>query len=63
MKVTMPLGHAAGVADGNLDILRGGWSITGPPTRHGQTCADLEARLAQAPDPWEGTAAKRRGGG
>ena len=62
MKVTMPLAHAASVADGNLDILRSDWNITGPPTWHGQTCAELEARLAQAPDPWEGIAAKHWGG-
>ena len=29
MKVTMLLADAAGVADGDLDILGGGWNITG----------------------------------
>jgi hypothetical protein len=62
MKVTMPLGDADSVADGNLGILAGGWNNTGPRARHGQTCAELEARLAQAPVPWEGIAAKRWGG-
>jgi hypothetical protein len=58
MKVTMPLGDADSMADGNRDILGGDWNITRPRARHGQTCAELEARLAQAPVPWEGIAAK-----
>jgi hypothetical protein len=62
MKVTMPLADAASVADGNLDTLGGGWNITGPRAWHGQTCAELEARRAQAPVSWEGIAAKRWGG-
>jgi hypothetical protein len=62
MKVTTPLGDADSVADGNLEILGGGWKITGPRACDGQTCAELEARLAQAPVPWEGIAAKRWGG-
>ena len=61
MKVTMPLGDADSMADGNLDILGGGWNITEPRARHGQACAELEARLAQAPVPWEGIAAKSWG--
>ena len=61
MQVTMPLGDADSVADGNLDTLGGGWNITGPRARHGQTCAEHEARLAQAPVPWEGIAATRWG--
>ena len=62
MKVTMPLGDADSVADGNLDTLGGGRNITRPRARHGQTCAEHEARLAQAPVPWEGIAARRWGG-
>ena len=62
MRATMPFADAASAADGNLDIFGGGWNITGPRTRHGQTCAGLKARLAQAPVPWEGIAAKRCGG-
>jgi len=62
MKVTMPLADAASVADGNLDILDGGWNITGPRAWHDQACAELEARLARARVPWEGIAIKRWGG-
>ena len=62
MKVTMPLRDADSVADGNLGILAGGWNITGPRARHGQTCAELEARLAPLPVPWQGIAARRWGG-
>ena len=61
MKVAMLLADADGGADGNLEILGGGWNITGPRARHGQTCAEHEARLAQAPVPWEGIAATRWG--
>ena len=61
MKVTMPLGDADSVADGNLNIHGGGWNITGPRARHGQTCAEREPRLARAPVPWEGIAATRWG--
>ena len=61
MKVAMLLADADSGADGNLDILGGGWNITGPRARHGQTCAELEARLPQAPVPWEGIAATRWG--
>ena len=60
MKVTMLLADAASVADGQLDIRGGGWNIIGP--RHDQACAEPEARLAQAPVPWEGIAARRWGG-
>jgi hypothetical protein len=64
MKVTMLLADTASVADGNLDILGGGRSITGPRVWHDQACAELEPRLAQARVrvPWEGIAAKRRRG-
>jgi hypothetical protein len=62
MKVTMLLADAASVADGNLDILDGGWNITGPRAWHDLACAELEARLAQARVPWEAIAAKRWGG-
>jgi hypothetical protein len=62
MKVTMLLAGAASVADGNLDILGGGWNITGPHVSQDQTCPEPEARLAQARVPWEGIAAKRWGG-
>ena len=62
MKVTMPLGDADSVADGNLGILAGGWNNTGPRAHHGQTRAEREPRLAQAPVPWEGIAATRWGG-
>lgn len=58
MKVTMLLADAASVADGNLDILGGGWGI-GPRAWHDQACAELEARLAKARVLWEGIAAKR----
>jgi hypothetical protein len=61
MEVTMPLGDADSVADGNLDILGGGRNITGPRAWHGQNCV-LEARLAPLPVPWEGIAARRWGG-
>jgi hypothetical protein len=61
MKVTMLLADAASVADGSLDILGGGWNITGRRAWHDQACAELEAR-AQARVPWEGIAAKRWGG-
>jgi hypothetical protein len=59
MKVTMLLADAASVADGNLEILGGGWNITGPRVPHDHACAEFEARLAQARVPWEGIAAKR----
>ena len=62
MKVTMLLADAASVADGNLDILGGGWNITGPRVWQDQACAELEARLAMARVPWEGIAARRWGG-
>jgi len=62
MKVTMLLADAASVADGNLDILGGGWNSTGPCACQGQACAELEARLAQSPVRWEGIAATRWGG-
>jgi hypothetical protein len=62
MKVTMLLADAASVADGNLDILGGGWNITGPRVWRDQACAELEPRLAQARVRWEGIAAKRWGG-
>jgi hypothetical protein len=62
MKVTMLLADAASVADGKLDILGGGWNMTGRRAWHDQACAGLEARLAQPWDPWEGIAAKRGGG-
>ena len=58
----MLLADAASVADGNLDILDGGWNITGPRASHDQACAGLEARPAQSRVPWEGIAAKRWGG-
>jgi hypothetical protein len=61
MKVTMLLADAASVADGNLDILGGGWNI-GPRAWHDQACAELEARLAQSRVRWEGIVAKRWGG-
>jgi hypothetical protein len=61
MKVTMPLGDADSVADGNLDILGRGWNI-GPRAWQDQACAELEARLAQSPVRWEGIAATRWGG-
>jgi hypothetical protein len=61
MRVTM-LADAASVADGNLDILGGGWNITGRRAWHDQACAELEARLAQPRVSWEGIAAKRWGG-
>jgi hypothetical protein len=59
MKVAMLLADAASVAGGNLDILGGGWNITGPRAWQDQACAKLEARLAKARVPWEGIAAKR----
>jgi hypothetical protein len=59
MRVTMLLADAASVADGNLDILGGGWNITGRRAWHDQACAELEARRAQPRVPWEGIAAKR----
>ena len=59
MKVAMLLAVADSLADGNLDILGGGWNITGPRTWHGQSCAELEARLAPLPVPCEGIAARR----
>jgi hypothetical protein len=62
MKVTMLLADAASVADGSLDILRGGWNITGQRAWHDHACAELEARLAQPRVPREGIAAKRCGG-
>ena len=62
MKVAMLLADADSVADGHLDILGGGWNITGPRAWHGQSCAELEARLAPLPVPWEGIAAKSWGG-
>jgi hypothetical protein len=62
MKVAMLLADAASVADRNLDILDGGWNITGPRAWHDQACAEPEARLAQARVPGEGIAAKRWGG-
>ena len=63
MKVAMPLADADSVADGHLDILRGGWNSTGPRAWHGQSCAGLEAGLAPPPVPWEGIAAMRWGVG
>ena len=62
MKVAMLFADADSVADGNLDILGGGWNSTGPRACQGQACAELEARLAPPPIPWEGIAAKRWGG-
>jgi hypothetical protein len=62
MRVTMLLPDATSVADGNLDILGGGWNITGRRAWHDQACAELEARLAQPRVPWEGIAANRWGG-
>ena len=63
MKVTMPLGDADSVADGNLDIHGGGWAIIGPRARRGQTCAEREPWLDRAPVPVEGIAAMRWGVG
>ena len=62
MKVTMLLADAASVADGNLDILGGGWNITGRRAWHDHACAELEARLAQPRVPRDGIATKRCGG-
>ena len=62
MKVTMVLADADSGADGNLDILGGGWNITGPRAWHGQSCAELEARFAPLPVSWQGIAARRWGG-
>ena len=62
MNVAMLLAGADSVADGNLDLLGGGWHITGPRAWHGQSCAELEARLALLPVPWQGIAARRWGG-
>ena len=62
MNGAMPLADAASVADGNLDIFGGGWNSTGPRACQGQACAELKARLAPPPVPWEGIAAKRWGG-
>jgi hypothetical protein len=58
MKVTMLLADAASVADGNLDIVGGGWNITGRRAWHDHARAELEERLAQR----EGIAATRGGG-
>ena len=62
MKVAMLLADVDSVADGRLGILGGGWNITGPRAWHGQSCAELEARLAPLPVPWQGLAARRWGG-
>ena len=62
MKVTMLLADAVSVADGNLDMLGGGWNITGPRAWQDQACAELEARSGQARVPWEGISMKRWGG-
>jgi hypothetical protein len=62
MKVAMLRADADSVADGHLDILGGGRNITGPRAWHGQSCAELEARLAPLPVPWHGIAARRCGG-
>ena len=62
MKVAMLLADVDSVADGHLDILGGGWNITGPRASHGQSCAELEARLAPLPVPWQGIVARRWGG-
>ena len=62
MKVAMLLADADSGPDGNLDILGGGWNITGPRAWHGQSCAELEARLALLPVGWKGIAARRWGG-
>jgi hypothetical protein len=47
MGVTMLLADAASVADGNLDILGGGWNIIGRRAWRDHACAELEERLAQ----------------
>jgi hypothetical protein len=62
MEVTMLLADAASVADGDLDILGGGWTITGPRAWHAQACASSKRGSPQARVPWEGIAAKRWGG-
>jgi len=61
MRVTM-LADAASLADGNLDVLGGGWNITGPRAWHEQACAELDARLAQPRVPCERIAMRRWGG-
>ena len=62
MNVAMLLAGADSVADGHLDILGGGWHMTGPRAWHGQSCAELEARFAALPVSWQGIAARRWGG-
>jgi hypothetical protein len=62
MKVAMLLADAASVADGDLDILGGGWNITGRRAWHDHACAELGVRLAQPRVPREGIAATRGGG-
>lgn len=62
MKVAMLLADADSGADGILDILGGGWNITGPGAWHGQSCAELEARVPPLPVSWPGIAARRWGG-
>jgi hypothetical protein len=62
MKVAMLLADAASVADGDLDILGGGWNITKRRAWHDHACAELEVRLAQPRDPREGIAPTRGGG-
>jgi hypothetical protein len=59
MKVAMLLADAASVADGDLDILGGGWNITKRRAWHDHACAELEVRLAQPRVPREGIAATR----
>ena len=61
MNVAMLLADADS-ADGHPDLFGGGRNITGPRARHGQSCAELEARLALLPVPWQGIAARRWGG-
>ena len=62
MNVAMLLADADSVADGHPDLLGGGRNITGPRAWHGQSCAELEARLALLSVPWQGIAARRWGG-